>query len=136
MTFIGTLPSDLGVRRSTAKTLVITIALDLAIVSALGPFLLLFGGCSAIGVRDPRNVQHPARTSTVVCDASYVAPVIDTAFAIADAPLISRNVTHPDVEGHSVSDRDFAGSRAHCCWVGSGSGRELQAHSGMDQLRG
>jgi hypothetical protein len=62
-------------------------------------------GCSVLAIRGPRTTQH----GEVVCDASYVPPVIDAAIAIAGVALIVWGAgAHRDPEGHTVEFRNFA----------------------------
>jgi len=68
--------------------------------------VVVVSGCSAFAVRGPRTAPT---TREVVCESTYVPPVIDAALAIAGAALVVWGLTgHEDPEGHSVTARDFA----------------------------
>ena len=64
-------------------------------------------GCSFIGVTKARTL--PDRS--VVCEATYITPAIDTAFALASGSLLVWGLTapsHAGVEDHALQGRDLA----------------------------
>lgn len=68
---------------------------------------MLLAGCSVLSVRD----AHTTPTKAIVCESSWVAPVIDTALAVAGAALMAWSATDDNTgegDGHSLTNREVA----------------------------
>ena len=69
--------------------------------------LLFATGCSVLSVRGARTTP----TKAIVCESSWVAPVLDTAIAVAGAALMvwsAGDTNTGETDGHTLTKREFA----------------------------